>query len=963
MYPALTHPHKQHRFLLDLLAGPWSDPDLALVLLGGRGLAEDDVAASIAALELGPRVIRPGRVAGADRDGLIAGAEALVFPSEYEGFGAPGARGDGARHAGHVQRPRRPARRSPATPRSCGRSSSTRGRARSTRSIATRWPRRAGRARRAFSTAASGAALAAAYRLCLDVVPRQRKRSSVPDSDRVDRCGLVVIGPHVEPDTAPTGRVLSRIVAELAARGHELHVVAALPWYRRHAIEPGWTGRLVRRETTPWGTIRRVHPFPGDDKRDLRRRAAGFAGFSLLAAWAGVAAGGRFRRVDAVIAMSPPLTLGLTGRLVAWTHRAPLVFNIQDVFPDAAVETGAITNRHVIRVASWLERRQLPRRRRRHRAVRRPARQRRRQGAAAGAPAPCTPSRTSSTPTRIVPADRMTPYRRELGIGAEPVLLYAGNIGYSQSVELLLDVARRLPARHRARQRRGRRRATRWRSRPPGWRTCASPATSPRSASPELLATGDVHAVPLRARPGCRERAVQDVLDPRRRAPGRRGDRRRHRDPAPARRVGRRPRRRARRPGGVRRRRAPRSLDDPDAARGDGPARPGLGRRRGVARRPSPRRTRRSSGRSAATGARASRSSRRRGRGHPRPLGPHRALDRPDARRRPRRRLRHPAAPAHQHGAQVDAADRPRAPVVRHIGQLERGGVDHVTLALGFLPEPFVAAFPDGRCGGVRSTTPSSPSRSTPPAPSASPPTTPASTRRSSSTNGDVLTDLSSPTSSPPTAPRTPRRRSTSSVSTTRRRSASSSGTPSGRILRFVEKPAPGTEPSNLINAGTYVLEPSVLARIPLGRRVVDRARHVPAVAADGRFHSLATDDYWIDAGRPELYRQANLDLVNGRRAEVVRGRSPRAPTSPPTPIVDRQRRRPRRRVGAGARRHAARSCCPAADIGAGAVVEDSIVAGAVGRDAVLVRTVVGADAKISDGEHLRDARVPEPVD
>ena len=47
MYPALTHPHKNHRFLLDLLAGPWNDPDLALVLLGGRGLVEDDVVAAI----------------------------------------------------------------------------------------------------------------------------------------------------------------------------------------------------------------------------------------------------------------------------------------------------------------------------------------------------------------------------------------------------------------------------------------------------------------------------------------------------------------------------------------------------------------------------------------------------------------------------------------------------------------------------------------------------------------------------------------------------------------------------------------------------------------------------------------------------------------------------------------------------------------------------------------------------
>ena len=73
-------------------------------------------------------------------------------------------------------------------------------------------------------------------------------------------------------------------------------------------------------------------------------------------AWAGLGAGGWWRRADAVIAMSPPLTLGLTGRLVAWSHRAPQVFNVQDVFPDAAVETGAITDRRVIAVARWLER-------------------------------------------------------------------------------------------------------------------------------------------------------------------------------------------------------------------------------------------------------------------------------------------------------------------------------------------------------------------------------------------------------------------------------------------------------------------------------------------------------------------------------------------------------------------------------------------------------------------------------
>ena len=67
-----------------------------------------------------------------------------------------------------------------------------------------------------------------------------------------------------------------------------------------------------------------------------------FVTFPALTGLAGLSAGGWFRRADAVIAMSPPLTMGLTGRLVAWAHRCPLVFNVQDIFPDAAIETADI---------------------------------------------------------------------------------------------------------------------------------------------------------------------------------------------------------------------------------------------------------------------------------------------------------------------------------------------------------------------------------------------------------------------------------------------------------------------------------------------------------------------------------------------------------------------------------------------------------------------------------------------
>ncbi len=96
------------------------------------------------------------------------------------------------------------------------------------------------------------------------------------------------------------------------------------------------------------------------------------------------------------------------------------------------------------------------------------------------------------------PADRMTAYRAELGIGAEPVVLYAGNVGWSQSLDLLLETARRLPdvtvlingdgsARPELEQRAA------------GIANVRFAGYVPEERLGELLATGDIHAVPLRA--------------------------------------------------------------------------------------------------------------------------------------------------------------------------------------------------------------------------------------------------------------------------------------------------------------------------------------------------------------------------------------------------------------------------------------------------------------------------------
>ena len=86
VYPAITHPHKDHVTLVRALARV---DGVGAVLLGGRGGADDEVSAAVEHLGLGDRVVRPGRVPDADRDGCYRAALALAFPSRYEGFGAP----------------------------------------------------------------------------------------------------------------------------------------------------------------------------------------------------------------------------------------------------------------------------------------------------------------------------------------------------------------------------------------------------------------------------------------------------------------------------------------------------------------------------------------------------------------------------------------------------------------------------------------------------------------------------------------------------------------------------------------------------------------------------------------------------------------------------------------------------------------------------------------------------------
>jgi mannose-1-phosphate guanylyltransferase len=86
-----------------------------------------------------------------------------------------------------------------------------------------------------------------------------------------------------------------------------------------------------------------------------------------------------------------------------------------------------------------------------------------------------------------------------------------------------------------------------------------------------------------------------------------------------------------------------------------------------------------------------------------------------------------------------------------------------------------------------------------------------------------------------------------------------------GGVIAFVEKPAPGFAPSDWINAGTYVLEPAFLDRIPPRLNVsVERETFPRLLEHPGRLFGFRTDAYWLDIGTPEKYLEAHIDVLRG---------------------------------------------------------------------------------------------------
>ncbi|HWF73611.1 MAG TPA: glycosyltransferase family 4 protein [Solirubrobacteraceae bacterium] len=239
---------------------------------------------------------------------------------------------------------------------------------------------------------------------------------------------ILFVSHYFHPEVgAPQTRILETAQV-LSERGHEVTVLTGFPNYPDGVIPEAYRRHAVMRERI--GRIRvirsAVYPTPN---RGFARRLVNHASFALTSILAAPLA----RRPEVVIAESPPLFTAVSAVVIARAMRAPLVLNVADLWPESAVQLGALSNPRAIRLAELLERFAY----RHSAAITVPTAGMRTTIIDGGEPAEkvvhlpnaVDPGRFSGDPPR----------------GSDPRrVIYCGTVGMAQGVGTLIDAAREL---------------------------------------------------------------------------------------------------------------------------------------------------------------------------------------------------------------------------------------------------------------------------------------------------------------------------------------------------------------------------------------------------------------------------------------------------------------------------------------------------------------------------------------
>jgi glycosyltransferase involved in cell wall biosynthesis len=178
----------------------------------------------------------------------------------------------------------------------------------------------------------------------------ERELASVEPAKRSLR--IIIASQYFPPEIGATQTRMQAFAEFLAARGHQVTVICEFPNHPHGVIPAEYRGRFVEDDRTNPYRVLRVWVKANPEKTTASRMSFYLSYMALATAMAPLAG-----RADVVLATTPPLFVGAAGLAIARMNKAPLVLDVRDLWPAAAVSLNEISDGRALRMAEALERR------------------------------------------------------------------------------------------------------------------------------------------------------------------------------------------------------------------------------------------------------------------------------------------------------------------------------------------------------------------------------------------------------------------------------------------------------------------------------------------------------------------------------------------------------------------------------------------------------------------------------
>lgn len=242
------------------------------------------------------------------------------------------------------------------------------------------------------------------------------------------------------PDTVSTANMMTDVARGLQSRGHQVTVLTSMPHYNPSAevmSNPAYRARLSRIFTEAHENgVRVLRVYMPLKRQRIWRRALDYLWFHASTT---LVATLKISRQDVVFVPSPPITLGLSGYLVALLLRARLIYDVRELWPDVPIRMGMIRNKLLLLIVYKVEKFVYHR----STAITLIARSFIDSLVKRGVPK----EKMHFTPNFVdvewlIPCSKANNFAREYTLEDRFVLLYAGNVGLTQGLEILVEIAK-----------------------------------------------------------------------------------------------------------------------------------------------------------------------------------------------------------------------------------------------------------------------------------------------------------------------------------------------------------------------------------------------------------------------------------------------------------------------------------------------------------------------------------------